>query len=115
MKRFLSALLCFALVVTMFMSTALAAEKQPTRYEMYRLEAMVITANCQISAMVRTAQLTPWNDVRWLKRSTEATANSVKRYAASIGAEVECEYTSYWVDGQYVDIDPLRVVHRKHY
>ncbi len=115
MKRFLSALLCVALVMTMFMSTALAAERQPTKYEMFRLEKMVITANCQISAMVLTAQLTPWNDVRWLKNSTEATANSVKRYAASIGAEVECQYTRYWVDGQYVDIDPLRVVHRKVY
>lgn len=112
MKRFLSVLLCVALVMTMFMSTAVAAKREPTKYEMYRLEAMVAATNCQISAMVITAQLTPWNDVRWLKRSTEAAANVVKRYAASIGAEVECQYTRYWVDGQYVDVDPLRVVHR---
>lgn len=115
MKRFLSVLLCAALVMTMCMSTALAAERTPTAYEMYRLEKMVITANCSIAAMVITAQLTPWNDVAWLKRSSEATSSAVKRYAASIGAEVECQYTRYWVDGQYVEVDPLRVVHRSLY
>lgn len=110
MKKFVSILLCAVLLMTVGMSAALA-ERTPSKQEMRQLEMMVVSANQQIQVMVIAAQLTPWDDVCWLKCSTDLVAQSVKSYARCIGATVVCEYTSYWVDGRLVDIDPLRVVH----
>ena len=74
------------------------------------LYAMVYAANESIELAVRIAQLTPYDDVDALLIAVDAIASGVKAYAASIGAEVACEYTEYIIDGQAVLIDPLRVI-----
>lgn len=74
------------------------------------LYVMVYVANESIEAAVRLAQLTPYNDVAALLTAVELIASGVKAYAASIGAEIACEYTEYVVDGQVVLVDPLRVI-----
>ncbi len=80
----------------------------PSAYK--KLERMVSRANARIEALVGYAQSTPEDDVDWLIEETNAVAAEVVAYAESIGATVECSYTTYYVDGQYVEIDPLRVV-----
>ena len=74
------------------------------------LERMVDNANRQIEIAVKFAQLTPWNDVAWLLDLVDSIVAPVFAYANSIGAVVVCEYTSYYIDGQYVLVDPLRVI-----
>jgi len=74
------------------------------------LERMVDTANRQIEIAVKFAQLTPWNDIAWLQNLVESIVAPVFAYANSIGAVVVCEYTTYYIDGQYVLVDPLRVI-----
>jgi hypothetical protein len=74
------------------------------------LERMVTTANRQIEIAVKFAQLTPWNDIAWLQNLVESIVAPVFAYANSIGAVVVCEYTTYYIDGQYVLVDPLRVI-----
>lgn len=114
MKRKVAAcLLCFVLVMTLGMSTALA-ECTPSARELATLEYMVDAANCQIELMVLTAQLTPWDDVDWLLSSTDTLVRQVKRYARSIGCDVACEYTYYYIDGRMVAVDPLRVINYTH-
>lgn len=80
----------------------------PSAYS--RLQRMVSNANAKIEMLVIYAQMTPYNDVDWLVARTNAIAAEVMAYAESIGATVECTYTTYYVDGVYVEIDPLRVV-----
>jgi len=70
----------------------------------------VDVANRQIKIAVKFAQLTPWNDVAWLQNTVNAIVAPVFAYAKSIGAVVVCEYTTYYIDGQYVLVDPLRVI-----
>lgn len=74
------------------------------------LERMVDAANRQIEIAVKFAQLTPWNDVAWLLDLVDSIVAPVFAYANSIGAVVICEYTTYYIDGQYVLVDPLRVI-----
>ncbi|MBA4347821.1 MAG: hypothetical protein C0413_03100 [Clostridiales bacterium] len=74
------------------------------------LEHMVANANRQIENAVKAAQQTPVNDVDRLLERVNAIVESVFAYADSIGAVVVCEYTTYYIDGQYVLIDPLRVI-----
>ena len=71
---------------------------------------MVVTANRQIEIAVKFAQLTPWNDVAWLLDLVDSIVAPVFAFANSIGAVVVCEYTTYYIDGQYVLVDPLRVI-----
>ena len=74
------------------------------------LERMVAVANRQIEVAVKFAQLTPWNDVAWLLNVVQSIVSPVFAYANAIGAVVVCEYTSYYIDGQNVLVDPLRVI-----
>ncbi len=108
-KKLIALALCVMLLMTAGLSTALA-DRGPSQSEMAALYSMVNAANYQIALMVRTAQATPWDDVAWVQYSTNCVARSVQAYARSIGATVVCEYEYYYIDGQYVAIDPLRVI-----
>jgi len=48
--------------------------------------------------------------VAWLQNMVQTIVAPVFAYANSIGAVVVCEYTTYYIDGQYVLVDPLRVI-----
>lgn len=111
---------CFIIVVVLTLGTlgtaAMAKDKPKcddikAAAQMAKLEAMVVSANIQILAAVRKAQLTIKNDVDWLLRQVDKITARVFKYADSIGATVVCEYVRYYVDGQYVLVDPLHVVH----
>ncbi len=78
--------------------------------ELKKLQQMVDKANREIEKLVRHAQKTPHNDIDWLQAQVARVTAPVFSYAASIGAVVECTYTTYYIDGQYVDVDPLRVI-----
>ena len=122
-KRLMALLICVMLLVMAVPAVANAQGNDPapvsvasSMYARYTgaqfatLERMVATANRQIKLSVKFAQLTPWNDVAWLQSTVNAIVAPVFAYARSIGAVVVCEYTTYYVDGQYVMIDPLRVI-----
>lgn len=135
MKKFWSMLVAVVLLLTVLSSAALAeigpkahgpkahdpkevkveekadkkADKQAEK-ELKQLQKMVDKANRDIEKAVRTAQKTPHNDIDWLLARVDAITAPVFAYAESIGAQVECTYTTYYIDGQYVDVDPLRVI-----
>ena len=122
-KRLMAILVCVLLLVMMIPGVASAkgnnaapfntTSSYHTRYtdaQFKILERMVANANRQIEIAVKFAQLTPWNDVAWLLDLVDSIVAPVFAYANSIGAVVVCEYTSYYIDGQYVLVDPLRVI-----
>lgn len=130
MKKFWSMLVAVVLLLTMLSASALAekgpkpherkevkvtekvekkADKQAEK-ELKKLQQMVDKANRDIEKAVRTAQRTPYNDIDWLQARVAAITAPVFAYAERIGAQVECSYTTYYIDGQYVDVDPLRVI-----
>lgn len=115
MKKMLSLLLAVLLVMTVMCTSAMAEchydrKDQVRDAQMQVLYAMVNSANRQVVQLVRIAQATPYNDINWLQRSVARVVAPVFAYARLIGAQVECTYTTYYIDGQYVDVDPLRVI-----
>ncbi len=122
-KRLMAILICTLLLVMMIPGVANAqgngsapvgvVSMRQARYTAAQfkvLERMVATANRQIEVAVKFAQITPWNDVAWLQSVVGAIVSPVFAYAKSIGAVVVCEYTTYYIDGQNVLVDPLRVI-----
>lgn len=122
-KRLMALLVCVLLLVMVIPGVANAEEidavavsavstdqDKYTDAEFAALERMVDTANRQIEKAVKTAQRTAENDVQELLAQVEAIVAPVFAYADSIGAVVVCEYTTYYIDGQYVLVDPLRVI-----
>ena len=122
-KRFMALLVCVLLLVMVIPGVAnaqgndagpvAAISARGAHYstsQFAALERMVATANRQIELAVKFAQLTPWNDVPWLLKLVDGIVSPVFAYAKSIGAVVVCEYTTYYIDGQYLMIDPLRVI-----
>ncbi len=132
MKKFVSMLLAVVLMLSVVSASALAEKgpKKPGKPEPHKvkveenikekpvkndkelknLQKMVDKANREIEKLVRTAQKTPYDDIAWLQSEVAKVTAPVFAYAASIGAQVECTYTTYFIDGQYVDVDPLRVI-----
>ena len=104
-RKLVTMLLLAALTLSMF-GTAFAAKKSDEE-ELY---ARVNAANAKIESYLEKAQRTPHNDIEWLLNKIEVTVRPVFRYAEKIGATIVCDYRTVYVDGQYVDIDPLRVV-----
>ena len=103
------------LMIATILSTAAFASgpaetKTPTAQQMYVLDAMVDSVNNTIGWMVSVAQATPYNDVNWLQAGVSAVTAPVFSYANQIGATVVCVYTTYYIDGQYVPVDPLMVI-----
>ena len=122
-KRLMALLICVLLLVMVIPGVASAKGNDAApvsavsaRFARYNdaqfkmLERMVDTANRQIVLAVKIAQFTPWNDVSWLLQVVNGIVAPVFAYAKSIGALVVCEYTTYYIDGQYGLIDPLRVI-----
>ena len=122
-KRLMALLVCVMLLVMAVPAVANAQGNDPapvsavssiyahyTASQFKALERMVATANRQIELAVKFAQLTPWNDVAWLQSTVNAIVAPVFAYAKSIGAVVVCEYTAYYIDGQTVMVDPLRII-----
>lgn len=112
MKNMLRKLMLVCLVLMLLCSSAMACTSGEAMQNKLNntLYAMVEAANVSVKAQVLIAQATPYNDVAWLLASTQATVAPVFAYAKKIGATVECEYKYYWVDGQWVAIDPLKVI-----
>ncbi len=131
MKKILSMLLAVCLLLSVFTVSAAAeckynkkvekvvehlekkaekAEDKLREKQAQVLYRMVDNANRQVEKLVRIAQKTPYDDVDWLLASVDAVIAPVFAYAEMIGADVECTYTTYYIDGQYVDVDPLRVI-----
>ena len=122
-KRLIALLICVMLLVMVIPGAASAkgndapglstVSMRIARYndaQFKVLERMVTAANRQIEIAVKIAQMTPWNDVAWLLALVDSIVAPVFAYANSIGAVVVCEYTTYYIDGQYVLVDPLRVI-----
>jgi hypothetical protein len=122
-KRLIALLICVMLLVMVIPGVASAkgndapglstVSMRIARYndaQFKVLERMVTAANRQIEIAVKIAQMTPWNDVAWLLALVDSIVAPVFAYANSIGAVVVCEYTTYYIDGQYVLVDPLRVI-----
>lgn len=121
-KRLMALLICVLLLVMVIPGVANAQGNDApgtaisVKFARYNdaqfkvLDRMVDAANRQIEIAVKFAQLTPWNDVAWLLDLVDSIVSPVFAYANAIGAVVVCEYTTYYIDGQYVLVDPLRVI-----
>lgn len=131
MKKFLSMLLAVCLLMSVFTFSAAAecnysakvdkmveklekkaekAEEKIRQLQIQTLYRMVDNANRRVEQLVRVAQKTPYDDIDWLQASVAAVVAPVFAYADMIGAKVQCTYTTYYIDGRYVDVDPLRVI-----
>lgn len=110
MKKTLRLLIVVALLLVLTCSSAFAWTDYVQKKQNDYLYTMVRTANIQVKALVRVAQLTPYNDIGWLLSSVNAVTRPVFKYAKSIGATVICEYETYYIDGRYVKVDPLKVI-----
>lgn len=120
LKRLFALVLCVTLAVGVLSTGALAdgpAAPSPNRYadaraaaQLAALEVMVKVANARVEALVAYAQRTPYNDVPWLLRQVDRTVAPVFAYGEMIGVPVVCEYVTYYIDGQWVDIDPIRII-----
>ena len=121
-RKFLAILIAVMLVVLMLPGVASAAGNgvelravaqaghHETPTELNKLQSMVAKANRDIEHAVAKAQRTPENDVDELLAEVEAIVAEVKEYAESIGYGIACDYETYYIDGQYVVIDPLRII-----
>ena len=107
MKRILCALLCSVMMLTMCCGVALADPKHVNSDELCQ---MVDDANAQIEALVANAIATPENDVKQLQKQVKKIVHDVQSYAKKLRMEVGCTMVTYYIDGQWVDIDPLFVV-----
>ena len=58
----------------------------------------------------KSIELTPYDDTAWLLRQIDSIVNPIMKQASKIGATVICEYEYYYIDGQLVAIDPIRVI-----
>lgn len=104
MKKFL-AMLLIAMMAFSFVSVAFACHCGNDE-----LIKRVDQANAKIEQYVLIAKMTPYNDVPWLLHKINQTVKPVMDYAARIGATVVCEIRNEYIDGQWVEIDPLHVV-----
>ena len=121
MKKLVALLLALTMVFTMTLTVASAdsgkakkgasavLEANPTK-EQQKLIKMVDQANKKIEQFVAKAQKTPVNDIEWLLKQVEKTTKPVYEYADEIGATVDCRLEYFWIDGEYIGIDPLYVV-----
>ncbi|HWQ06694.1 MAG TPA: hypothetical protein VN453_05690 [Feifaniaceae bacterium] len=121
-KKVLSILIVVMLVILMLPGIASAKGNGPelvavarhghheTNAQLKKLQNMVDKANRDIERAVAKAQRTPWNDVDELLAKVDSIVSGVSAYAASIGYSVACDYVTYYIDGQYVMVDPLRII-----
>jgi hypothetical protein len=109
-KRLMSILICALLLVMAIPGIAYADQGDATDAQFDKLAQMVDKANDKILKEVEKAQQTPVDDVDDMLAAVDAIVADVLAYANSIGATVVCEYTEYYVDGQYVLVDPLRII-----
>ncbi len=91
-----------------FADSAVASCLSKNNYR--KAQQIVSSANLRILACVRTAQFTPYDDVAWMLRTTKAIASDAKYRVQRLGYEIYCEYVNYYVDGRWVEVDPLHVV-----
>jgi hypothetical protein len=121
-RKILSILISVMLIVLLLPGVASAKGNGPelvlvangsdkcSAIQLKKLEKMVDKANREIEKAVTKAQRTPEDDVAELLAKIDAIVADLTIYAASVGYAVACEYTEYYIDGQYVLIDPLRVI-----
>lgn len=111
MKKFVSFLLVLVLVLALSCASVSACTISKYDQQMIVLSGMVAAANAQVKALVTAAQLT-W--YRESEASLQAAARAINApslaYAKAIGAQVECIEKTYYVDGRYITIDPLKVI-----
>ena len=126
MKRFTAALLTVIMVMTMSFSAvvpAMACETgvsygetgcSPLSLTQYvrrlQAQAIVAAANLTIESMVRIAQCSPRPNIDALVNATNQISKKTQAACAAINVEVTCEAEWYWIAGQWIEIDPLRVV-----
>lgn len=121
-RKFLAILIALMLVLLMLPGVASAKGNgsdlravalnghHETDAQLKKLQNMVDKANRDIDHAVAKAQRTPWNDVEELLAEVDAIVADVQAYAASIGYGIACDIVTYYIDGQYVPIDPLRII-----
>lgn len=126
MKKFTAVLLTVVMVLVMSFSAVVPAmaiesgisygqsDESSTAlmhcWKLLQAQAIVATANMTIESMVRIAQFSPWPDIDALKNVTNRISQRAQEACAAIGVSVKCEIRLYWIAGEWVEIDPLRVV-----
>ena len=107
MKKVFRLLLLLVLVTALTCSSVLAASRAK---ELEKLCRMAEKANDKVEKFVAHAQKTAKDDVDWLLEKVDKEVQPVIAYGEQIGVKVECEMEEYWIDGRWVEIDPLKVI-----
>ncbi len=111
MKRKLFVTLLVAILALAMVSPSIASACGNNNNANYnRARTIVSLANAQITSLIITAQLTPYDDVNWLVRATEAVVRTATKQVQKLGYDVRCEYRPYYVDGRWVMIDPIHII-----
>ena len=107
MKKMFRVLLLLVLVLALSCSSVMAASRTK---ELEKLCSMVEKANAKIEKWIDHAKKTAKNDIDWLLEKVDKEVNPVKAYAEKLGVTVACEMDTHWIDGQWVEVDPLKVI-----
>ena len=107
MKKMFRVLLLLVLVLALSCSSVMAASRTK---ELEKLCSMVEKANEKVEKWVAHAQKTAKNDIDWLLEKVDKEVNPVKAYAEKLGVTVACDTDPHWIDGQWVEVDPLKVI-----
>ncbi len=110
MKRKLFVTLLVAILALAMVSPSFASACGNNNTNYNRARTIVSLANAQITSLIITAQLTPYDDVNWLVRATEAVVRTATKQVQKLGYDVRCEYKPYYVDGRWVMIDPIHII-----
>ena len=113
MKKFVR-LTAAVLVLMMAVCSAAFAEKKDAAVKANEKAAKKIVqqANKEIKDLVKNARKSAEDDVAEMAAATEAVAAGAIAACAELGIEVECSFSYYWVDGQRVAVDPLKVINK---
>lgn len=107
MKKMFRVLLLLVLVLALSCSSVMAASRTK---ELEKLCSMVEKANAKIEKWIDHAKKTAKNDIDWLLEKVDKEVNPVKAYAEKLGVTVVCDRDPHWIDGQWVEVDPLKVI-----
>lgn len=114
MKKFVKVLAVVLVLMLATCSVALADKKGNDAKNVKKyVQQLVNETNKKIHDAVQAARKTAVDDTAELIAYAEALSGETIDKAAELGVELECEYTTYVVDGKKISVDPLKVINKK--
>lgn len=117
MKKFVRVLAVVLVLMLATCSVALADKKGNNGNNgndvMKYVRNLVKDTNKKIHDAVQAARATAVDDTAELIAYAEKLSAQTIDEAAKLGVALECEYTTYVVDGKKISVDPLKVINKK--